>query len=357
MIPAWKRLQSNPHSAQSKNPITGIPFARTLSHDAPRQQYRRRTDEEKSTVHWGQRKLLMSEIEFLLLTLMTHRKQRTVVVYAGAAPGTHVRVLADMFPSHAFILVDPAPFTVRPEKGRIVIHQTMFTDQLARELHDSLQDACVLFVSDVRSCDPDLHSEEIHTERVKADMQAQARWHAILKPFKSMLKFRLPYTPGCTEYLRGEIYLPVWGPSSTTECRLIVDTDAGTQLYDHTAHEEKMFHFNTVTRPALYPHSVRGGCGIDHCYDCTAEIGILSAYLRAMRMDTSSVAQLSALISSSISAERTLAHKNPERAQKLSIIRKHQWGKDGRPSYEKFFSESAFTSCRNHSPPRCSFPH
>ena len=158
-------------------------------------------------MHWGQRKLLMSEIEFLLMT-QTPKKNCTVV-YAGAAPGTHVQVLAEMFPSHTFILIDPAPFTVRPEKGRIVIHQCMFTDALAHELRRSLHHTRVLFISDVRSCDPDFHPEHIHNERINADMNAQAGWHGILRPFKSMLKFRLPYTPGKTEYLRGDVHLPV----------------------------------------------------------------------------------------------------------------------------------------------------
>jgi cap2 methyltransferase len=242
-----------------------------------------------------------------------------------------------MFPSHTFILIDPAPFTVRPEKGRIIIHQCMFTDALAHELRRSLHHTRVLFISDVRSCDPDFHSEEVHAERVKDDMCAQARWHEMLQPFKSMLKFRLPYAPGRTNYLKGDLYLPVWGPTSTTECRLVVSTRSGTQTYDHTDHEEKMFFFNTVTRVALYPHSV-SGCGLDHCYDCAAEIAIFRAYLRAMRMDCSnrSVAQLSALISSSISSERTLAHKNPSHDQRTSVIRKHQWP-EGKPSYEKYF--------------------
>ena len=330
-------IAANPHTLQAEHAVTDIPFSRTLSHDAPRKTYRRRTEEQKTTVHWGQRKLLMSEIEFLLMT-QTPKKQCTVI-YAGAAPGTHVRVLAEMFPRHTFILVDPAPFTVRPERGRIHIHQAMFTDELANELRQSLQqrNTRILFISDVRSCDPDYHSEQVHTERINADMRAQARWHRILQPFKSMLKFRLPYAPGSTEYLKGDIHLPVWGPPSTTECRLIVNTHPGTRTYDHTDHEEKMFHFNTVTRVALYPHTVCG-CGIDHCYDCTAEVGILKAYLAATGKDDSdrSVAQLSALISSSISSQRTLAHKTPERSEKLSVIRKHQW-MDGKPSYEKFF--------------------
>ena len=32
-----------------------------------------------------------------------------------------------------------------------------------------------------------------------------------MNPFKAMLKFRFPYTAGKTEYLDGDIYLPVWG--------------------------------------------------------------------------------------------------------------------------------------------------
>ncbi len=61
-------------------------------------------------LHWGQRKLLMSEIEFLTL----HATPGCVVVYAGAAPGLHCAFLSDMFPEvRQFILVDPSPFSVR----------------------------------------------------------------------------------------------------------------------------------------------------------------------------------------------------------------------------------------------------
>ena len=339
----WKTLEYNPHAQQASHPITNIPFARTLEPDAPQKPYRRRADEEKTAIHWGQRKLLMSEIEFLLSTLP--KSQQCVVVYAGAAPGTHVRILADMFPSHLFVLVDPAPFTVRPEKGRIIIHQCMFTDQLAEELRAELEpDTHLLFISDVRSCDPDLHAEPVYNERINADMQSQAQWHKILRPFKSMLKFRLPYAPGKTEYLSGDIHLPVWGPSSTTECRLVVSTHPSTRIYDHTEHEEKMFHFNTVTRVALYKHSVRG-CGIDHCFDCMSEVTILTQYLRKLHSASASdqsVAELSALISAGISANRTLADKNPDREQKRKIIRRNQW-LDGEPSYERFFKEGGPT--------------
>ena len=45
--------------------------------------------------------------------------------------------------------------------------------------------------------------------RVAQDMVDQMRWHRQLGPAKSMLKFRLPYQPGTTEYLDGELFLPV----------------------------------------------------------------------------------------------------------------------------------------------------
>ena len=71
------------------------------------------------------------------------------------------------------------------------------------------------------------------------------RWHDILKPHRSMLKFRLSWQPGMTEYLDGffclcfsiydicvsiisiilmelgNLHLPIWGPVTTTESRLI----------------------------------------------------------------------------------------------------------------------------------------
>jgi cap2 methyltransferase len=325
----WCALEANPHCQQAEHPVSDIPFSRILTPDARSKPYRRRTDESKTVVHWGQRKLLMSEIEFLLMT-QTDKKICTVV-YAGAAPGTHVQLLADMFPSHRFILVDPAPFTVRPKKGRIVIHQTMFTDELAEELHRSLrQKTRVLFISDVRSSDSDFHSEQIHNERIRSDMCAQARWHSILRPFKSMLKFRLPYAPGRTKYLKGDLYLPIWGPVTTTECRLVVNTCPGMRTYDHVEHEAKMFHFNTVTRVAMYPHSITC-CGMDHCYDCVAEVQILQAFSADIP-----VARLSDFISRWLSSERTLKDKNPEYSQKTSVIRRRQW-KEGVPSYEKYF--------------------
>lgn len=105
------------------------------------------------------------------------------------------------------------------------------------------------------------------------------RFVEILKPAKSMLKFKLPYGPGFlsrfdshsfspvwfvgkTSYLQGEILLPVWGPPTTTETRLVPDHLLPLREYDHVEYEEKMFYFNTVVRMTWYPHELDSIDGI-----------------------------------------------------------------------------------------------
>ena len=109
-------------------------------------------------------------------------------------------------------------------------------------------------------------------------MNDQMRWHLLLDSKRSMLKFRLPWTPGITTYLDGDLRLPIFGPGTTTESRLITcasDPSAIT-TYDNSKYEQQMFHFNVVTRIALYSHPVDGGHidgdSLCHCFDCTSEV-------------------------------------------------------------------------------------
>ena len=320
----------NPHCLQADTFRADIPFTRILSPDAKTAVYRKREGELKTVIHWGQRKLLMSEIEFLLMCMPPEDKQ-CIVIYAGAAPGTHINLLSEMFPSHWFYLIDPAPFSVLPDR-KIKIMQEMFTDEIARDIKDSFEDKHVLFVSDVRSTDPNEDTQEDNKEKIQKDMVAQARWHNILQPFKSMLKFRLPWTKGTTRYLSGDIFLPVWGPITTTECRLVVGTFAPEVNYDNTEHERKMYYFNTVTRPAHYRHNVPGQ-GIDCCYDCRAEIGILRRLL-GPRASDADIGVVSESISARLHRTRTLSSPNPDPVLRYDAIRRNQWI-NGRPAYEE----------------------
>lgn len=331
---------SNPHVAQiylnhpnddfDLNP----PFHRILRGDAPERPYFRRNNAVKTVVHWGQRKLLLSEIEFLTL-VGPENLRGAVVVYAGAAPGTHVKMLSDLFPMLHFILVDPAPFTVK-STSKIQIIQELCTDDLCRDLaakHDN-----ILFISDVRTADPFVDDEVKVESRVKEDMQLQQGWHILLKSKRSILKFRLPWSDGTTVYLDGDIYLPVWGPQTTTECRLITsaETPLKTKTYDNRKYESQMFYFNTRTRISLYSHNVSGE-GLDHCYDCRAEIKILHDYVTKFCDDVGElprrIASMSKQISRDICFNRTLLDPPPDKVERVAKIKKRQW-KDGRPAYE-----------------------
>ncbi|XP_004364062.1 hypothetical protein CAOG_03223 [Capsaspora owczarzaki ATCC 30864] len=304
-------------------------FTRVLTSDALELEYRRRNNEIKTVIHWGQRKLLLSEIEFLTL----HGVPGQLVVYAGAAPGTHLEYLSSLFPELYFHAVDPAPFTAK-ETDHIKLIQGLFTDEMA----SSYCGQRALFISDIRSADWQRQSDQEVEASVKWDMDAQMRWHLLMQPVRSMLKFRLPWAPGTTEYLDGDLYLPVWGPITTTEARLITAEDPNAKRdYDHTKYERQMFFFNTEQRVWLYDHPVRGE-GLDCCYDCRAEVFILADYLlkvkRVSEADCATeVANMSRRISRKIAGGRTLLDDNIDPGVRKRGIQSRQWI-GGRPAYE-----------------------
>lgn len=86
-------------------------------------KYKSRSGEAKTVEHWGQRKLLMSEIEFLT----NYATDNCTVVYVGAAPGTHINYMSNvLFPKLNFILIDPLRFNVS-ETDKIKIVNEWFT--------------------------------------------------------------------------------------------------------------------------------------------------------------------------------------------------------------------------------------
>lgn len=219
---------------------------------------------------------MLSEVEFLT---MFNGKGR-VVVYAGAAPGSHIPYLARMFPDLRFILVDPADFAIK-SSDRIDVRQAFFDNKMIDDLLQSSKEGGgieYLFISDIRTANPKVMKNEEVEACVARDMEWQMEWVQRLKPVASVLKFRLPWGEGKSVYLDGDIYLPVWGPQTTTECRLIVTDNNKVRTYDNREYEEQMFHFNTVSRVEYYQHEVKYP-GLDHCYDCASELVILKRYL------------------------------------------------------------------------------
>jgi len=334
-------LSISKHSLQS---ITGsyklhtnIPFTRSLNQSIPCDiSYKRRKGEVKTVIHWGQRKLLMSEIEFLTL----YSKNNDIVIYAGAAPGTHTNYLSKLFKNINFILIDPAPFNCK-ETNKIKIINDFFTNDLAEQYKNKQ----TLFISDIRSVDWSQSNDEEVEEKVKRDMDMQRKWVEILQPRYSMLKFRLPWKDGNTKYFDGVIYLPVWGPVTTSESRLITDGRRYRE-YNNINYENQMYYFNTIMRPSLYMEYKRlikckeNSQGLDYCYDCTAEIFILKQYLEKYNRSDSSdnvfidIIHMSNSISGMLSSTRNLLSPNVDPGERKKHIIKKQY-KKGKPVYNK----------------------
>lgn len=230
------------------------------------------THDLKNIIHQGQRKLLLSEIEFLTLY---HHLAKTVL-YVGSAAGFHLPLLSNLFPEHKFILYDPAKFSNKLFNiPSFEIHNELFTDDEAKKYIN--WDGGLLFISDIRNGDDDA---DIFEKNVLDDMDSQKRWVNIIKPVMSSLKMRLSYKPGKTLYFDGDLYIQAFPPISSTETRLF--TNGSNEIeYDNTLYEEQMFYFNNQTRLGWYDNPIN--CiGIDNCYDCMAQTHIIFEYLSVM---------------------------------------------------------------------------
>lgn len=215
----------------------------------------------------GQRKLLISELEFFIENL----KENDVVVYAGSAPGSHSAIWPTLY-KNKFIFYDPNKFD--PGLEGIELHQEYFTEEICRELRKAHKS--IIFLSDIRTGSS--------TENVAFDMELQKKWCDILKPRMAMLKFRLPWKSGKTHYYSGDIYLQVREPNNSTETRLWTNCKKMI-TYDNDDYNDRLFYFQNHARMAFHDFSkipnykkseLPNIAGIDHCYDCWAETLIYS---------------------------------------------------------------------------------
>jgi cap2 methyltransferase len=228
-------------------------------------------------VHYGQRKLLMTEIEFLTNTYDKYKNYKDIIfLYTGAACGLHLRILFRMFPNFTYHLYDKNDFVdfSRINNVKIEIFKEYFTNELAHKYKDKN----VLFVSDIR--DPTLRSSfsesNVYDNKIANDMVMQMEWYQIMKPISALLKFRLPWTTPTTTYLDGTIYYQVWQPPNSAETRLIPNGKIKT--YDNKEYEEILHYFNTETRTKSYEHDFP--CHPNDSYDTNAELLILCNYMK-----------------------------------------------------------------------------
>lgn len=264
-----------------------VPFTRVLDNSCRKLKYRKSKNNIKKPLHWGQRKLLITEIEFLTL----YNRARDIL-YIGAADGKHILYLSILFPNNIFILYDPNKFDENLFNIKnIIIKNQKFTEIDA--LKYSNQEA--LLISDIRNIpkknnkNNDVFGDEIEYS-VYQDMEMQKKWYNIIKPNAALLKFRLPYGSGKTEYLRGELRFQPWAPLTSTETRLIVlpEYNYKTKIYDNEQYESILYRFNQCTRIQNFNEffsKYNIDVGIFKSYDLAAEINIISNYLGEKNTD------------------------------------------------------------------------
>jgi hypothetical protein len=195
-------------------------------------------------IHWGQLKLFLSELLFLSI----YTPNPYTVLYVGAAEGTHISLLADLFPKHKFILYDPRKFVLK-KKPNITTHNKLFTNEEALKYTNN--DKNILFISDIRVLEygesKQTYSEE-SDEMIYNDMTLQMDWVKMIKPKAALLKFRTLYTQDKFEYFDGTIYLQQYSPIST-ETRILVTDYTKFTTYNAIEFDEKMAYYNCCVRP------------------------------------------------------------------------------------------------------------
>ncbi len=257
-MPSYTRpLDLIPGPAAVKGPK--IQLQTYLTPNFPRKRYAREIFNPK-VIHLGQRKLFLSEVEFLTRVFKHRNDVKYTLLYVGAAPGIHIPFLSEMFPEVSFILYDPAEFAIKPTE-KIEIHRKMFTPELVNKYKEIKN---LLFVSDIRTAPTHLkkgqdaaYDREFEKE-VTRNLGQQREWVEGLKPIRSLLKFRLPFTEEedhvKTEYFDGILHFQAYAKTQSAETRLEVPQKLIYTKYDHTAYEQQMFFFNTEYRVQGFQH-------------------------------------------------------------------------------------------------------
>jgi hypothetical protein len=210
--------------------------------------------------HYGQLKLFVSELDFLLSKLK-NPNEKAIIVYAGAAPGHHTHILVNMFPNTIWHLYDKRPFhSSLSNLPRVQLFKQYF-DEATIVKYNNTSDK-LIFISDFRSDD------------IILDMTNQARWCILLQPFAASLKMRLPYptetfktpTPatygikfskkikkGDFLYLKGVIKNQAFAPMNSTETRLFVTSPFELVAYDIREYESRCYYHNINVRRMIQP--------------------------------------------------------------------------------------------------------
>jgi hypothetical protein len=299
----------------------------------------------KYAYHIGQRKLFLTELQFLNKASII---KVNYCIYAGSAPKHTMLYLSQLFPNIKFILIDPNKFNIvipnhdthrfikhkdivhlksgYPAKCNIInnkdyvdaIENTNYKiyiieDYMTSDLSHILKkiNGICCFISDIRS--------NIFEGQVPSDFDIiwnncmMYNWMNILKPIRSMVKYRPLYNENniklsndikvlddfkeaktygidfigdikkhITIYSKSTIYIQAWAGQTSSEVRLWIEQKDINNLvkYDNIDMEQKMFYFNTIDRNWIYHPNKNANKKIKfcNCNDCSLENKIWEEY-------------------------------------------------------------------------------
>lgn len=316
------------------NNVNNTPLIRILTDDYLEKDYNK-NDKLFYMPHWGQRKLLFSEIEFLTNVSKHICLKECLIVYIGAANGIHLNIFPKLFKDIKFLLYDPKPFKINNETNFIIKTgvEGFFTDEKINEVIEIADGKKIIFISDIRN-EPSNNCKNVQESWehiIWDDMLKQQKWAIKMNAEFMLLKFRTPYGDSKNNekngyktdiddikdmiifkdenliqsnnewnqilYLSGDLYLQLYAPCRSTETRLFVSKAKYTdeifsendgekylmKLYDSLKYEKQMNYYNSVNRNLLYVFD-KSKCvkkhiiGYDDSYDSVSEYIILKNF-------------------------------------------------------------------------------
>ena len=244
---------------------------------SPTEKYVRRKTEVKTTDIWPERQFINMMMDFVNYILKTYTSNIAIII----APGVPYRKVGEggegqkeltrslytlnyislLYPGITFYVHD-LRLPAQVLNTNMNIHQTDLPLQDYAAMRNTKN---IMLFSNYQSQDDMLALNKV--------------WIQTIQPKLTAVRFELPYTPGSTTWLRGEIRFIPWGLGTSSQTMMFINDLRAEELYNHTWYSDAMFYFNTRTRKSYYEHAITNGEGLDHCFDCNLEISNVTKYL------------------------------------------------------------------------------
>ena len=200
-------------------------------------------------IKWGERKLTLAIIQFLSRFWSTKTHSAIYIIYIASAPLTNIPFITKLFPNSRWTIYAKVKPRIKPN-DRIWFTTELFTDNDTK-FWTGRND--VFFISDHRTHLDLSADQDIINKSLTKDLEDQMRWHLLIKPVRSLLKFRLPYPkegiypPPMYEYLNGWTFKQAFSSNLSPELRLVPFGEDKTK-YDLLKHRRQISYFNLIIR-------------------------------------------------------------------------------------------------------------